>query len=230
MNSLKISFIIALSFLAACSDGGGQGFGSESLSMKDSDGVSYTLKIDANQASLNSNGASIVNDENCSARSSVNGVGRWEWSNGGVLIQFPNKRIGFPRQESPFESSVCEQDVEEAGGNEVSSGELLFAGLVNTLNTGTLTGSCKGVFSHIAIQANKLFAQAKDRSEADQYLRAGEIGGILSKRIGNSFNKNVPPSELGDYFQSVNESMYRMQELDDPEIAYQAYNYCRNEF
>jgi hypothetical protein len=140
------------------------------------------------------------------------------------------------------DKSKREKDAQERARNKALEGKLLFDGLVNILNTGTLTGSCQGVFSHLAIQTNKLYAHTiskpaknqddefRNRKEADQYLRAGELGGILSNRIANSSSKNVPPSEQSDYFQSVNESMYKMQNLNDAKIAYQAYNYCRNKF
>lgn len=140
------------------------------------------------------------------------------------------------------DESRRKNDAQERARAKALEGKILFAGLVNILNTGTLTGSCQSVFSHLAIQTNKLYAQTiskpaknqddefRNRKEADQYLRAGELGSAFSKRINNSFSKNVPPSELSDYFQSVNESMYKMQNLNDAKIAYQAYNYCRNKF
>jgi hypothetical protein len=140
------------------------------------------------------------------------------------------------------DKSRREKVAQERARNKALEGKLLFDGLVNILNTGTLTGSCQGVFSHLAIQTNKLYAQTiskpaknqddefRNRKEADQYLRAGELGGILSKRIANSSSNNVPPSEQSDYFQSVNESMYKMQNLNDAKIAYQAFNYCRSKY
>ena len=140
------------------------------------------------------------------------------------------------------DKSKRERDEKERARNKALDGKLLFAGLVNTLNTGALTGSCKSVFSHLAIYTNKLYYQTiskpaknqddefRKRKEADQYLRAGELGVILSERIGNSFSEYVLPSELSDYLQSVNETMNRMQNLNDAEIAYEAYNYCRKKF
>lgn len=140
------------------------------------------------------------------------------------------------------DKSRREKDAQERARNKALEGKLLFSGVVNILNTGTLNGSCKSVFSHLAQHTNKLYYQAlskpaknqddefRNRKEADQYLRAGELGRILSDRVGESFNKNVLPSELGDYFQSVSESMDKMNNLNDPKVAYDAYNYCRSKF
>ena len=137
------------------------------------------------------------------------------------------------------DKSKRESDEKQRARNKALEGKLLFAGLVNTLNTGALTGSCKSVFSHLATHTNQLYAQTiskpaknqddefRKKKEADQYLRAGELGVILSERIGNSFSDKVLPSELSDYFESVNDSMFRMQNLDNAEIAYEAYKYCR---
>lgn len=137
------------------------------------------------------------------------------------------------------DKSKRERDEKQQARNKALEGKLLFTGLVNTLNTGTLYGSCAGVFSHLAIHTNQLYARSiskpaknkddefRNKKEADQYLRAGELGEILSKKINNSFTDNVLPSEQGDYFQSMNNSMYMMQNLNDSEIGYEAYKYCR---
>lgn len=137
------------------------------------------------------------------------------------------------------DKSKRERDEKQQAKNKALEGKLLFTGLVNTLNTGTLIGSCAGVFSHLVIHTNHLYARSiskpaknqddefRNKKEADQYLRAGELGGILSKKINNSFTDNVLPSEQADYFQSMNNSMYMMQNLNDSDIAYEAYKYCR---
>ena len=36
--------------------------------------------------------------KSCDAYSKVYGKGRWEWANGGFVVQFPHKRFGFARQ------------------------------------------------------------------------------------------------------------------------------------
>ncbi len=77
------------------------------LSMTDGDGNKYLVKETSNGVLLNSKEVSISLTEKCIALSSSFGKGRWGWANGGVIIEFSHKRIGFPHQDSPFNDGIC---------------------------------------------------------------------------------------------------------------------------
>lgn len=67
--------------------------------VSDGEGNQYSYKVDNSKFELTSSNHKIVLSEDCKAKSSQFGIGTWEQSNGGFLIQFSTKKIGFPRQE-----------------------------------------------------------------------------------------------------------------------------------
>jgi hypothetical protein len=56
---------------------------------------------------LKSRTATIYLGKNCDAYSQQYGKGVWRWANGGVLVELEKEKIGFPRQQSPFEDARC---------------------------------------------------------------------------------------------------------------------------
>lgn len=73
----------------------------------DSDGNKYKVTINSNGAVLQSKTKVIYLGNSCGAKSPQLGRGTWGWANGGVIIQFIDHRVAFPRQESPFEDERC---------------------------------------------------------------------------------------------------------------------------
>jgi hypothetical protein len=59
----------------------------------------YRVTLNGNGAVLRSRHLTIYLGRACDARSPQLGRGRWEWANGGILVRFRNRAIGFARQE-----------------------------------------------------------------------------------------------------------------------------------
>lgn len=74
-----------------------------SLAYVDSGGTEFSLTRTENGVLLKSKHVSIYLDRTCAASSAHYGKGVWGWANGGVLITFEKRRIGFPRQDSPLD-------------------------------------------------------------------------------------------------------------------------------
>ena len=70
-------------------------------------GVAYTMKKNQHGVVLKSKKATLYLGKSCDAYSPQFGKGTWSWANGGVLVELEKKKIGFPRQESPFEDDRC---------------------------------------------------------------------------------------------------------------------------
>jgi hypothetical protein len=66
---------------------------------EDGDGRVWQASFNANGAVLRSRDATIYLGRRCDAYSARYGHGRWEWANGGFLVVFRGRQIGFPRQE-----------------------------------------------------------------------------------------------------------------------------------
>jgi len=74
---------------------------SPTLAYEGSNGQTYTATQNVNGAVLTSKSETIYLGNSCDALSDAGEEGTWAWANGGFLIVFPNRRIGFPRQDSP---------------------------------------------------------------------------------------------------------------------------------
>jgi hypothetical protein len=68
----------------------------------DGGGKGWTLRENRHGAVLRRRGTEIYLGRACDARSPQLGRGRWGWANGGFLITFPRRHIGFPRQDPPI--------------------------------------------------------------------------------------------------------------------------------
>ena len=66
--------------------------------------VTYTSK----SAVLTRGKRKIVLQENCVAVSKQYGRGVWGQANGGMLIKFGQRRLGFPRQEVRLDRASCD--------------------------------------------------------------------------------------------------------------------------
>lgn len=66
-----------------------------------SNGATYKATQNAHGAALKSVDETIYLGNNCDALSDKDERGTWAWANGGFVIEFPNRRIGFARQEQP---------------------------------------------------------------------------------------------------------------------------------
>ncbi|GAB2715107.1 hypothetical protein GCM10027172_07560 [Halomonas garicola] len=75
--------------------------------MTDGSGRNYNVTMNDSGAVMKSGDAVIYLGNSCDAFSEKYGRGTWGWANGGVIIQFIDHRVGFPRQESPFNDSRC---------------------------------------------------------------------------------------------------------------------------
>lgn len=75
--------------------------------LTDSNNNQYSVSKSSAGVILESRNAVIYLGKSCDAKSPQFGRGTWGWANGGVVIQFVDKQIGFPRQESPFEDGRC---------------------------------------------------------------------------------------------------------------------------
>lgn len=73
----------------------------------DGSGVGYTMAKNMNGIVLKSKTVTLYLGKNCDAYSPKYGKGTWGWANGGVTVELEKKRIGFPRQDSPFDDSRC---------------------------------------------------------------------------------------------------------------------------
>jgi hypothetical protein len=73
----------------------------------DGSGVGYTMAKNMNGMVLKSKIATLYLGKNCDAYSPKYGKGTWGWANGGVTVELEKKRIGFPRQDSPFDDTRC---------------------------------------------------------------------------------------------------------------------------
>jgi len=111
-----------------------------------------------------------------------------------------------------------------------TSQKLLYGGLVNSKNIGSLTGSCGSVFSHLQVAIAPLMWKSTNDEERNSYSKMGEIGVIFARRINENLNKIVPANEINDYFQSSAESMDIMQNTQNPRLAVNAFNFCRSKF
>lgn len=77
------------------------------LHLLDSDNNEYEVIINSSGAVLESENSVIYMGNSCDAESPEFGTGTWGWANGGILIQFINRSVGFPRQDSPFQDGRC---------------------------------------------------------------------------------------------------------------------------
>ena len=76
--------------------------------MQDGDGSLYRVGHNKHGAVLKSKNKVLYLGNNCDASGGSLGKGTWGWANGGVMVELKSARIGFPRQESPFEDSRCQ--------------------------------------------------------------------------------------------------------------------------
>ncbi|HTU12473.1 MAG TPA: hypothetical protein VMG08_16400 [Allosphingosinicella sp.] len=73
-----------------------------------SGGGSWRAEENAHGAVLRRGGATLYLGRSCDAWSPRWGRGRWGYANGGWLVAFPGRRIGFPRQEPPVRGTRCD--------------------------------------------------------------------------------------------------------------------------
>lgn len=71
----------------------------------DGEGQRYTATINEHGAKLSSDGGTLFLGRSCDALSSRHGKGHWGWANGGLLVTFDDRTIGFPRQEIEFDNA-----------------------------------------------------------------------------------------------------------------------------
>jgi hypothetical protein len=71
-------------------------------------GAGWTVRENRHGAVMRRGRLQIFLGRSCDARSSQFGRGHWGWANGGVLITFPRRRIGFPRADPPISGSVLQ--------------------------------------------------------------------------------------------------------------------------
>jgi hypothetical protein len=67
----------------------------------DGDGAAWAWRENRRGAVLRHRTTYIYLGRDCGAYARRFGRGRWGWANGGVLITFPRRRIGFARQDPP---------------------------------------------------------------------------------------------------------------------------------
>jgi len=78
----------------------------------DGSGTKYSYSVNENGAVLTpmDGSASLYLGRSCDAYSQRYGAGRWGWAGGGFVIEFPEQRLGFARQElfpHPAPDSGC---------------------------------------------------------------------------------------------------------------------------
>lgn len=101
-NAIVAALMLAAPTGLAAQRGYGGGF-------EDGDGRVWRPSFNANGAVLRSRGATLYLGRRCDAYSPQYGRGRWEWANGGFLVVFRGRRIGFPRQEiDAGQGSACQ--------------------------------------------------------------------------------------------------------------------------
>lgn len=71
-------------------------------------GGTWRAEENAHGAVLRQGRITIYLGRSCDAFSPQLGRGRWGWANGGWLVAFPRRRIGFPRQEAPVSGTRCD--------------------------------------------------------------------------------------------------------------------------
>lgn len=79
----------------------------QGVQYQDSNGSSYAFHRSSGFAILESPSLRLILSNDCSALSSNDDKGTWSWANGGFIVEFPNKRIGFPRQDAPIAPPEC---------------------------------------------------------------------------------------------------------------------------
>ncbi len=77
----------------------------------DGDGAAWALRENRHGAVLRNRTTYIYLGRGCDAVSPRFGRGRWGWANGGVLITFPHRRIGFARQDPPITRTAARCDL-----------------------------------------------------------------------------------------------------------------------
>ena len=80
----------------------GPSFGCEGFS-----GSTYTVTQNAHGAALKSADETIYLGNDCDALSDKEKQGAWAWTNGGFVIEFSIRRIGFVRQDKPVDSGYA---------------------------------------------------------------------------------------------------------------------------
>jgi hypothetical protein len=76
-------------------------------SYQSSTDVSYQSTLNKQGAILRSKSEVIYLSYSCTAQSTAHANGVWSWANGGFIISFNDKSIGFPHQEPPIQASKC---------------------------------------------------------------------------------------------------------------------------
>ena len=97
-----ISLVLAAGVLLAPSAGAAQ------TAYVDGGGSSWRVQANRHGAVLRRGLVTIYLGRACDAVSPRLGRGRWGWANGGWLVAFPRRRIGFPRQEAPVAGTRCD--------------------------------------------------------------------------------------------------------------------------
>jgi hypothetical protein len=73
----------------------------------DGTGAGWTLLENRHGAVMRRGRIHVYLGRACDARSPQLGRGRWGWANGGVLITFQRRRIGFPRADPPLSRTTA---------------------------------------------------------------------------------------------------------------------------
>lgn len=74
-----------------------------SFGYEGSNGSTYIATQNAHGAALKSANETIYLGKDCDALSDKEEQGTWAWANGGFVIEFPTRRIGFARQDQPVD-------------------------------------------------------------------------------------------------------------------------------
>lgn len=88
---LLLPVLLACAGHAAASDG--------TATLTSADGGRYAVRHNAHGAVLRGGGGVIYLGRDCDAWSRDGGRGRWQWANGGVVVELQHRRVAFPRQE-----------------------------------------------------------------------------------------------------------------------------------
>jgi hypothetical protein len=140
------------------------------------DGQQYspTINPDGSIALTSSSGIVVTLTKSCAARSQKYGNGSWSWANGGFLITFPDKKLGFPRQELVIGNndgcrvSASEETISQAGD--------VFLQCESETERGTMT-------TIVSIDSKARFVKMDEKSLGliIEY-RNGAVGSILAAR------------------------------------------------
>lgn len=76
--------------------------------MSTATGQRYRVSLNDHGAVLHGTGGPVYLGRDCDAWSKRDGKGRWQWANGGVVVELGDARLAFPRQDPPLrDADAC---------------------------------------------------------------------------------------------------------------------------